>query len=90
FDLLSDSGEISGFGQYACNAAPKNSTCNPNNKVATYIVRKGDTIKLPTSKSNSSNMSEECRNIDPNTLKSYYMRKLPQTIISRINLMVSF
>ncbi|RIB03356.1 Multicopper oxidase [Gigaspora rosea] len=38
---LPDSGEISGLGQYDCKAAPKNSTCNSNNKVATYVVKKG-------------------------------------------------
>ncbi|CAG8658386.1 4123_t:CDS:2 [Dentiscutata erythropus] len=189
FDPLPDSGEISGFGQYDCNTAPKNSTCNPNNKIATYVVRQGkkyrfriinmsslvhfilsiddhpltlfevdgelikpvtlntipinigqrysvilnaikpidvyqirakisictpinnqtinyDTalnynimgilkyegakVKLPTSNAFFSNVSEECRDIDPNTLKSYYTRKLPQIIISRIDLMVSF
>ncbi|CAG8734954.1 6272_t:CDS:2, partial [Cetraspora pellucida] len=189
FDPLPDSGEISGFGQYDCNAAPENSTCNPNNKIATYVVKSGkkyrfrlinmstlthfilsidnhpltlfevdgelikpvtlntipisigqrysvilnankrvdsyqirakmsictpinnrtinyDTAltynvmgilkyegaktKLPTSKDYIYNVSEECRDIDPNTLKSYYIRKLPQTIIARINLIVSF
>ncbi|CAG8688893.1 28472_t:CDS:2 [Dentiscutata erythropus] len=41
FSPVPDSGEISGFGQYDCNAAPKNSTCNSNNEVATYVVQKG-------------------------------------------------
>ncbi|CAG8501261.1 1958_t:CDS:2, partial [Dentiscutata erythropus] len=41
FEPVPDSGEISGLGQYDCNAAPKNSKCNPNNKVATYVVQKG-------------------------------------------------
>ncbi|CAG8693549.1 9091_t:CDS:2, partial [Gigaspora margarita] len=41
FAPVPDSGEISGLGQYDCKAAPKNSTCNPNNKIATYVVKKG-------------------------------------------------
>ncbi|KAF0381436.1 extracellular dihydrogeodin oxidase/laccase [Gigaspora margarita] len=40
-DPIPDSGLISGLGQYDCKAAPKNSTCNSNNKVATYVVKKG-------------------------------------------------
>ncbi|CAG8776451.1 22538_t:CDS:2 [Gigaspora margarita] len=40
-DPIPDSGLISGLGQYDCKAAPKNSTCNSNNKVATYVVTKG-------------------------------------------------
>ncbi|CAG8830147.1 16585_t:CDS:2, partial [Gigaspora margarita] len=39
-DPIPDSGDISGLGQYDCKAAPKNSTCNPNNKIATYVVKK--------------------------------------------------
>ncbi|KAF0381434.1 extracellular dihydrogeodin oxidase/laccase [Gigaspora margarita] len=41
FAPVPDSGEISGLGQYDCKAVPKNSTCNPNNKIATYVVKKG-------------------------------------------------
>ncbi|CAG8624651.1 26814_t:CDS:2 [Gigaspora margarita] len=41
FDPMPDSGDISGLGQCDCSAAPKNSTCNPNNKIATYVVKKG-------------------------------------------------
>ncbi|RIB19536.1 Multicopper oxidase [Gigaspora rosea] len=41
FDPIPDSGDISGLGQCDCEAAPKNSSCNPNNKIATYVVKKG-------------------------------------------------
>ncbi|RIB22567.1 Multicopper oxidase [Gigaspora rosea] len=41
FEPVPNSGEISGLGQYDCNAAPKNSKCNSNNIVATYVVKKG-------------------------------------------------